>query len=88
MLSAVYLADFTDHRSFDLYNKRSKTMIKLIADTINGVQEHDFDPDKYDVLGNEDFLLALKDCQPDEVLYGVVTKKIFQQIAQQYGVNR
>jgi hypothetical protein len=58
---------------------------KLKADR-DGITFDRFNPDDYDVLGNEDFLNALNDRQPGETLYGIVNHSIFSIIVKQYGV--
>lgn len=61
-------------------------MIQLKADTASGVHHWRFDPDSYDVLGDEDFLQALATCQDSEVLYGVVNPHVYHIIEIYYGV--
>jgi hypothetical protein len=60
-------------------------MYKLKSDN-NGITFTMFRAEDYDVLGNEDFLIALSDRQQGETLYGVVNDPILSIIVKQYGV--
>ena len=58
---------------------------KLKADR-DGITFDRFNPDDYDVLGNEDFLSALSNRQAGETLYGIVNHSTLSIIVKQYGV--
>ena len=58
---------------------------ELIANA-KGISFASFQAEDYDVLGDEDFLLALSDRQPGETLHGYVDDRVLSIIVKQYGV--